>query len=62
MEQKKVTTYTLREKHGISSETIYRMKKGRGISTAMIDTLCEILDCNVEDIIQYVKAEKPPPP
>ena len=47
------TTYTLIYKHGISSATIDRMKKGGGISTAKINDFCKILKCDVEDIIKY---------
>ena len=49
------STYTLINRHGISSATIDRMRKGGGISTQKIDDLCRILDCQVEDIIQYTK-------
>ncbi len=55
LRQKGESTYTLIYKHGISSATIDRMKKGNGITTQKINDLCEILDCNVEDIIKYVK-------
>ena len=49
------TTYSLITKHNISSATIDRMKKGGGISTAKIEDFCRILDCRVEDIIEYIK-------
>lgn len=29
------------------------MKKGEPITTKTIDRLCEILECNVEDVISY---------
>ena len=48
------TTYSLINKHNISSATIDRMKKGKGISTAKIDDFCTILCCRVEDIIEYI--------
>ena len=38
---------------GISANTLYRMKKGEPITTKTIDRLCEILECNVEDVIRY---------
>jgi len=47
------STYTLINKYGISSATIDRMRKCKGISTAKIDDLCKILNCKVEDIIVY---------
>ena len=53
LKDKNITTYTLINKYGISSATIDRMKKGNGISTMKIDDFCKILECNVEDIIEY---------
>ena len=47
------TTYSLINKYGISSATIDRIRKGNGISTAKIDCFCKILNCRVEDIIEY---------
>lgn len=49
------STYSLINKYKISSATIDRMKKGNGISTAKIDDFCKILNCNVEDIIEYIE-------
>ena len=54
LKAKNITTYTLINKHNISSATIDRMKKGGGISTMKIDDFCRILNCKVEDIIKYV--------
>lgn len=47
------STYTLINKYGISSATIDRIRKNGGISTAKIDDFCRILNCKVEDIIEY---------
>ena len=49
------TTYTLINKHNISSATIDRIKKGGGIGTAKINDFCKILHCRVEDIIEYIE-------
>ena len=57
LKRKKISTYTLIQRYGISSATIDRMKKGNGISTAKIDDLCRILDCSVQEIIVYVKEQ-----
>lgn len=48
------STYTLINKYNISSGTIDRMRKGMGISTAKINDFCRILNCKVEDVIEYV--------
>ena len=58
LKRKNITTYTLINKHNISSATIDRMKKGNGISTMKIDDFCKILDCEVKDIIEYIDEQK----
>ncbi len=54
LKKRGVTTYILINRHHISSATISRMKKGKGISTMKIDDFCRILDCRVEEIIEYL--------
>lgn len=41
--KKNMTEYELIFKHGISANTLYRMKKGEAITTKTLDTLCFIL-------------------
>lgn len=53
--QKGITEYHLIFKEGFSANTIHRMKKGEAISTKTLDALCYVLDCRVEDIIQFIK-------
>lgn len=53
--KKNVTEYNLIYKQGFSANTLYRIKKGKHISTKTLDALCEVLDCNVEDIVRFVK-------
>ena len=55
MYKKNITEYNLIYKQGFSANTLYRMKKGKPISTKTLDALCEVLDCKVEDIIRYEK-------
>ena len=55
MEQKNITEYELIFKHGISANTLYRMKKGEAIHTKTLDALCYALDCDVSDILEFVK-------
>ena len=55
LKEKGESTYSLIYKHNISSSTIDRIRKGQGITTMKLDDFCRILDCQVQDIIQYVK-------
>ena len=54
MKKKKATTYTLQCKAGISSSTIRRLKAGESVSTNTIDALCRILECSVDELIEYL--------
>lgn len=53
--RKGITEYNLIFKQGFSANTLYRMKKGEAISTKTLDALCYALDCQVSDIIAFVK-------
>lgn len=50
-----ITEYHLIYREGFSAHTLYRMKQGKNITLKTLDTLCFILNCNVDDIIEYVK-------
>ena len=55
--QKGITEYQLIFKHDFSAHILHRMKHGQNITLKTLDTLCFILDCGVEDIIEYVRDE-----
>ncbi len=54
MEAHGVTTYQLREKCGIDSKTIRRLRANENIETKTLDKLCSVLHCRLEDIAEYV--------
>ena len=54
MKAKGVTQYNLINKHHISPGQITRLKRNESVSTHTIDVFCEILDCDVEDIMQHL--------
>ena len=54
MESKGVSTYMLREKCGIDSKTIRRLKANENIETKTIDKLCSALECKIEDIAEFI--------
>lgn len=55
MAEKGITTYILREKCGIDSKTVRRLKANENIETKTLSKLCSVLDCRLEDIAEYVK-------
>ena len=52
-----ITEYHLIFKQGVSANTLHRMKHGEAISTKTLNVLCEILQCRVDEIIEYVPEE-----
>lgn len=58
MEKRGATTYTLQVKGGISSSTIRCLKAGDSVSTNTLEALCKILDCTIQDVIEYLPDEK----
>lgn len=56
LKRKGITQYQLINKYHISAGQLSRMRSNSYISTHTVDTLCEILDCQVEDIIKYIKS------
>ena len=55
MERKGVSTYALREKCGIDSKTVRRLKANENMETKTLDKLCAFLDCGIEEIIEVTK-------
>ena len=48
------STYTLIKNHRISSSTIDKLRNNKPITTTTINDLCRILNCPVEQIMEYV--------
>ena len=57
MEKRGITSYKL-QKMGFNRATYYSIKSGNSVSTNTIHLLCKLLNCRVEDIIEYVPDEK----
>lgn len=55
MKKKGISTYYLREKAGIDSKTVRRLKANDNIETKTLDRLCSALDCKLGDIAEYVE-------
>ncbi len=52
LNQRDMSTYDLIYKHGISSNTVHRMKNGKDITTKTLNELCFILKCSVSEILE----------
>ncbi len=55
MEEKGFSTYMLREKCGIDSKTVRRLRANENIETKTLNKLCSVLECKLEDIAEYIE-------
>lgn len=51
------STYTLIKNHHLSSSTIDKLRKGKPVTTTTLNDLCRILNCRIEDIVEYVPCD-----
>ena len=55
MRDRNISQYKLIKEYGVSAGQLSRLRANSHVSTHTIDILCDILNCNVEDIISYKK-------
>lgn len=55
MKERGISQYKLIKDYGVSSGQLDRLRKNENVSTFTLNRLCEILDCNLEDIAEYKK-------
>ena len=58
MEEKGVSQYTLIKKYKICPAQITRLKRNESVSTHTIEMFCRILDCEVGDIMEYIRDDE----
>ena len=58
MKKKNVSQYVLINKYNISRGLIHRLKNNESVTTNSIDVLCEILDCDVQDVMTCSREKK----
>lgn len=57
LRQSDETTYTLINKHHISSSTINKLRKNLPLNTTTLNDLCRILNCRLQDLAQYIPSD-----
>ena len=54
MKQRGVSQYALYTHHNINRSQLDRLRKNKNVETNIIDRLCNILHCRVEDIMEHI--------
>ena len=57
MKEKNISQYTLINKYHISAGQLSRLRKNANVSTHTLNDLCRILNCQIQDIAQYIPSE-----
>lgn len=55
LKEKGITTYQIRKEKLLSESTVQKLRAGIGVSWENLETLCQLLDCQPYDLIEYVK-------
>ena len=58
MKEKKISQYVLINKYNMSRGLIDRLKHNQSVTASTLDMLCQILDCNIEDVITCSREKK----
>ena len=55
LKKKGISQYNLVTDYNISKSLLQRLRNNEGISTHSINMLCNILDCQLQDIAEFIK-------
>ena len=54
MKTKGISQYKLLREYNFSAGQLDRLRKNESVSTFTLNTLCRILECRIEDIVEYI--------
>jgi len=57
MKDKGLTTYRIRKEHIITETTLQKLREGKNVTTDSIASLCQVLNCQPGDIMEYVEED-----
>ncbi len=48
----------LRDQSGITTNALAKLGKNEHVSTQILEKICRVLDCNIEDVCEFVNDEE----
>ena len=54
LKAKNISQYRLIKDYGIDKAQLQRLRDNRVVKTMILDPLCTILDCRIEDVVAFV--------
>ena len=59
MIEKNLSNSDLQRKAGFSGNILTRLKRNRYVSLESIESICRVLECGVDDILEFIPEEGP---
>ena len=53
LKKKNISQYALIKDYGIDKAQLQRLRKNMVVKTVILNRLCSILDCKIEDIMEF---------
>ena len=60
LKEKNISQYKLIKDYGIDKAQLHRLRKNMVVKTMILNRLCSILDCRIEDIVESVPDDTDP--
>ena len=57
LKKKNISQYALIKDYGIDKAQLQRLRKNMVVKTVILNRLCSILDCKIEDIMEFLPDE-----
>lgn len=54
LKEKNISQYKLIKEYGIDKAQLQRLRENTVVKTTILNTLCNILDCRIEDIMEFI--------
>ncbi len=58
LKEKNISQYKLIKDYGIDNAQLHRLRDNMVVKTVILNSLCRILDCKIEEITEYVPDEE----
>lgn len=58
LKEKGISQYRLIKDYGIDKAQLHRLRKNMVVKTIILNRLCNILDCRIEDIMEFIPDDK----
>lgn len=58
LKSRNISQNSLIREYGISTSQLHRLRKNQVVYTSTLDRLCNILECDLFDIVEYIPDNK----